>query len=117
MRHLKTLAAVFTAATLVATGGCGGSSHGFAVTTNPIVITSTAMPPTLSGQVVNIPLAFSGGYGGPYLITVLSGAWRDTNSNTLLSSGNRTATDTTVNAAFLTGIVASSLRYSSASLS
>jgi len=42
-------------------------------------------------------------------VTILSGAWRDTNSNTLLTLGSRNATDTTINAAFLTGIVASSL--------
>jgi hypothetical protein len=40
-------------------------------------------------------------------ITILSQNWNDANGNTSLGSGNRNAIDTTVNAAFLAGIVPS----------
>lgn len=44
-------------------------------------------------------------------VTILSENWNDTKGNTTLGSGNRNATDTTVNAAFLAGIVPSNGTY------
>jgi hypothetical protein len=44
-------------------------------------------------------------------ITILSGNWKDANGNTTLKSGSRNAVDTTVNAAFLAGIVPSNGHY------
>ncbi|MCC7138576.1 MAG: hypothetical protein IT460_09150 [Planctomycetes bacterium] len=61
------------AASLVAVG-CGGHGRGFRVASDPITITSNALPTTLSGEVVNFCLPFSGGSGGPYLLEVIDGS-------------------------------------------
>src|SRR5262245_9392472 len=57
--------------------GCGGSGHGFRTSANPVVITSTALPATLSGQLVNYPIEFSGGAGGPYILDKIDGNMPD----------------------------------------
>jgi hypothetical protein len=67
-------------------------SYGLGSTTN-----------TSSGNPTEVPAALMGD-----AITVLSGAWNDNNnSGTGLTSGQRNATDTTINAAALEGIVQS----------
>src|SRR5262245_59661635 len=65
------------ALTILSTGalvGCGGGGHGFGVNANPVAITSTALPATLSGQIVDYANPFTGGAGGPYLLDVIDGA-------------------------------------------
>ena len=54
--------------------GCGGHGRGFRVASDPITITSNALPTTLSGEVVNFCLPFTGGSGGPYLLEVIDGS-------------------------------------------
>ncbi len=62
---------------LAALSACGGGGHGFGVAANPVVISSNALPPTLSGQVVNHLIPFSGGSGGPYLLEKIAGDMPD----------------------------------------
>jgi hypothetical protein len=68
----------FVAALAMAAGGLagcgGGGGHGFSVGASEITITSTALPPTLSGQIVNHLIPYTGGTGGPYLLDVIDGA-------------------------------------------
>ena len=55
-----------------------------------VVITSNALPTTVSGQVVNFCLPFTGGSGGPYLLEVIDGALPpgvQTDSNTVCLVG------------------------------
>ena len=41
---------------------------------NPIVIQTTALPPINSGEILNFPLQFTGGSGGPYILELIDGA-------------------------------------------
>jgi hypothetical protein len=78
---------------LTACGGGGGSEPN----TNPLIIASTALPSALSGQPVNHVIPVAGGHGGPYRLSVISGALPEgvalddaTHSivGTILESGN-----------------------------
>jgi hypothetical protein len=57
----------------ITTGCGGGGSDGFAVSTNPVHITSTVLPNVLTGQVVAAPIQFTGGSGGPYVLETIGG--------------------------------------------
>jgi hypothetical protein len=74
-------------------------------TTSPIYIQGDYNVPPAARGTTNTSGTLPASVAGD-AITILSGAWKDTNSNQTLSSGSRTATDTTVNAAVLSGIVA-----------
>jgi len=54
--------------------GCGGHGEGFRVPVNPIVIQTTALPSINSGEILNFPLQFTGGSGGPYILELIDGA-------------------------------------------
>ena len=73
MRHVGTWSAVVLSLSAFAATGCGGGGHGFSVGSDPILITSNQLPPTLSGEIVNYPIPFTGGGGGPYLLELSSG--------------------------------------------
>ena len=56
---------------LAGCGGGGGDKYG--VASNPIVIQNANLPTTLSGQLVNYLIPFTGGGGGPYLLELIDG--------------------------------------------
>lgn len=90
MRRLGLICSVIFAAAAGSLAGCGGHGHGFRTPANPVVITSNALPTTVSGQVVNFCLPFTGGSGGPYLLEVIDGALPpgvQTDSNTVCLVG------------------------------
>ena len=90
MRRLGLICSVIFAAAVGSLAGCGGHGHGFRTPANPVVITSNALPTTVSGQVVNFCLPFTGGSGGPYLLEVIDGALPpgvQTDSNTVCLVG------------------------------
>ena len=74
MRRLGLVCSIAFVAMAGSLAGCGGHGHGFRTPANPVVITSNALPTTVSGQVVNHCLPFTGGSGGPYLLEVIDGA-------------------------------------------
>ncbi len=74
MRRLGLVCSIAFVAMAGSLAGCGGHGHGFRTPANPVVITSSALPTTVSGQVVNHCLPFTGGSGGPYLLEVIDGA-------------------------------------------
>jgi|GEM_PF-2722950 len=74
MRRLSLLCSIAFVAVAGSLSGCGGHGRGFRTAANPVVITSNALPTTVSGQVVNYCLPFTGGSGGPYLLEVIDGA-------------------------------------------
>src|SRR5688500_11004953 len=72
MRHgIRYVAVLIAGASLV---GCGGGGHGFTVAANPVHFVSNALPAASSGEVINYPLPFTGGSGGPYILTVVAGS-------------------------------------------
>ncbi len=75
--RISRIAAAASVALVLALSACGGSGHGFGVAANPVVIASNALPPTLSGQVVNHLIPFTGGSGGPYLLERIAGTMPD----------------------------------------
>ncbi len=52
---------------------CGGGGQGLRVDTAPLLVTSTSIPPKLSGESVNHVIPIAGGCGGPYVLKVISG--------------------------------------------
>ncbi len=74
MRYSKLLLVVVAAVLATAVAGCGGGGHGLRTPSNPVIISSNALPNTLSGQAVNFSIPFTGGAGGPYMLEVISGA-------------------------------------------
>jgi hypothetical protein len=74
MRRLGLVCSIALAAVAGSLAGCGGHGHGFRTPANPVVITSNALPTTVSGGQVNYTLPFTGGSGGPYLLEVIDGA-------------------------------------------
>jgi hypothetical protein len=77
MRHVGRFGWLAVAVVCATATGCGSGGSGGGAVGDPIVITSTALPPTLSGQVVNHQIPFSGGSGGPYILELLSGQLPD----------------------------------------
>jgi hypothetical protein len=68
----------FGAALVTAVAGCGGGGGGGSTGgSGGLSITSTALPETLSGQVVDHQIPFVGGAGGPFLLQVLAGELPD----------------------------------------
>ncbi len=74
MRRLGLLSSIAFVAVAASLSGCGGHGRGFRTAANPVVITSSALPTTVSGQVVNHCLPFTGGSGGPYLLELIDGS-------------------------------------------
>jgi hypothetical protein len=72
MRNLAVGLVVLAVTTLAA---CGGGSS--APNTNPLLITSTALPSAASGQTLNHVIPITGGYGGPYRLSVIAGRLPD----------------------------------------
>ena len=69
---------VLLCAALVFLPSCGGGGgQGLRVGDNPILVTSTTIPPVLSGESVNHVIPIAGGCGGPYDIKVIKGAMPD----------------------------------------
>lgn len=52
---------------------CGGSGQGYRVSSDPLVITSTSLPASLSGQFIDFEVPLTGGCGGPYVMAVIQG--------------------------------------------
>jgi hypothetical protein len=76
MRHVvRTWVGVSLVATLAGCGSGGGGGGGSGG--GSLAITSTALPETLSGQVVDHAIPFTGGSGGPYLLHLLDGSLPD----------------------------------------
>jgi hypothetical protein len=75
MRKFHVVAAFTLVATATFLAGCGGGGgHGYSGSANPILITSNALPNTLSGEQVSYCIPYTGGSGGPYLLEVIDGA-------------------------------------------
>ena len=83
MRQFKTYAVLVAMFAFVATAGgvmagCGGGGQGFRADAGAaLVITSTSLPTTLSGEAVDFPVELAGGCGGPYVIKVIEGHLRN----------------------------------------
>lgn len=71
---MRRLVLGLVAVAMVSGVGCGGHGRGFRTPANPIFITSTLLPLAVSGQVIDHPIAYTGGTGGPYQLEVISGA-------------------------------------------
>ena len=74
-RTIAVLAVSLAILTLPACGGGGG--QGLRVEDNPILVTSTSIPPMLSGESMNHIIPIEGGCGGPYVMKVIEGAMPD----------------------------------------
>ena len=74
MRSSKFFIACFAVLALVLAAGCGGSGQGLRLPDNPLVITSSTLPPTLSGELVDFEIPLSGGCEPKdYVVEVIDG--------------------------------------------
>ena len=78
MSHTRILAAIAASLAVLVIPACGGgSAQGLRVESNPVLVTSTSIPPMLSGETVNHVIPIEGGCGGPYVMKVIQGSMPD----------------------------------------
>jgi hypothetical protein len=58
---------------LIVLSACGGGGQGLRADANPVLVTSTSLPPMLSGQGMDHVIPLEGGCGGPYVLQVIAG--------------------------------------------
>ena len=70
--QITTLAIVSALVLLLPACG-GGSDGGFAGANNPLRVTSSSIPPSMSGEAFSYVIDLAGGCGGPYVMRVIDG--------------------------------------------
>ncbi len=74
MIHRKHTTTVVVGIVALFLAACGGGSSGMSDASTSIRVTSTAMPPMLSGEACDHPIPITGGCGGPYVMKVTQGS-------------------------------------------
>jgi len=78
MSHTRLLAVFAVSLAILALPACGsGGGEGLRVADDPVLVTSTSIPPMLSGESMNHVIPIEGGCGGPYVMKVIDGAMPD----------------------------------------
>ena len=73
MRNSRFIIAMLAVIGLAFFAGCGGGGQGLRLPSNPLVISSSSLPTTLSGEYVDFDIPLGGGCDGTYVVEIIAG--------------------------------------------